>query len=179
MRIVQLQCKWKDEISADEIHWAKIQVNGDELVYEYAPKNNTKSKIIYVSSHPLSKANLDYLWAIGDLHLTDKEYWKSESIDGIFDQIHAHMAGVKAEEEEPKTKTKIPFCPALEDPEVAAKVNIALEGRTHADYNCYMALRDIVKHGITEENLEEATEAVRIREEYNEKFMLLASGRTT
>ncbi len=89
------------------------------------------------------------------------------------------------------TKTKIPFCPALENPEVAAKVNKVLEQRNHADYLCYMALKNILPHlddalldapprsGLEYSEVAECRTAIKDREELNEKFMLLVSGRTT
>lgn len=61
--------------------------------------------------------------------------------------------------------------------EQEAKINDVLEARNHADYQCYLALKDYI-NGIPEDEWQfNAKELVQRREELNEKFLRLVAGR--
>ena len=78
------------------------------------------------------------------------------------------------------------FAPGLADPECAAAAEAALDKRTHADYQCYMMLKQLIRdfqsgmHPNEPEAIEmiaEAREMIDDRELYNDKFLRAVAGR--
>ena len=66
MRIAQLQCDWKEDFTRKEIRTVQSVVGSSTLYTEYV-QDNVDSKVMYVSSHPLTLKQMDQLWEVGDL----------------------------------------------------------------------------------------------------------------
>jgi hypothetical protein len=69
---------------------------------------------------------------------------------------------------------KIALAPALQDPKFAKRAEEALENRHYADYRCYMALAELERGGT--KLPKEAVEALREREQWNDKFIKAVAG---
>ena len=70
MRIVQLNCDWTENFTGVEVIEAIETVGGKRLAYDYE-QDVVDSKVMFVSSHPLTQRQLDLLWLVGDLWIVD------------------------------------------------------------------------------------------------------------
>lgn len=83
----------------------------------------------------------------------------------------------------PYEETKgVPLFACGDDPVFLKKAKEALEKRDHADYQCFMFLKELIsavrdKNPYLKELLVEAQEIVEDREDYNDKFLRAMAGR--
>jgi len=86
MRIVMLECDWKDEITSNEINDALDTVGGRRLVYPF-DQSMVDSKIMYISSHELSESDLGELFEAGDLITAQFNYVEGKSLREIIEKL--------------------------------------------------------------------------------------------
>lgn len=98
MKITQLECDWKDNFTAKEINKAAKSVGGKGLLYDYA-QMEVDSKVMFVSSHELTDAQLDKLWSVGDLYSGDV-IWEGKTFDVIVDKIKHYVEECIKEDED-------------------------------------------------------------------------------
>ncbi len=89
MRLIMLECDWKDNLTGKEFRKACKQVGGEEQIYDF-DQDDVDSKIWFVCSHELREEQLRELWIVGDLYTCDGPddgMWKGRNYEGILKKI--------------------------------------------------------------------------------------------
>lgn len=90
IRIAQLSCDWKDEISEHEVDAALKNCGPNANLYFYY-QDEVDSKVMFVSSITLTQSQLDALWKAGDLATGDVDFWEGDNFDDIIEQLKKHI----------------------------------------------------------------------------------------
>ncbi len=91
LKIAMLEVDWKDSFSPKMVKDARREVGGDAMTYDFN-QTNVDAKILFVSSAPLTDAQLEQLWNAGDL-ATGDQTWVGKDFDDVLAQVKAHAGG--------------------------------------------------------------------------------------
>jgi hypothetical protein len=89
IRITQLSCDHREDITGSEITEAVKAVGGEQIVHDY-PQDNVDAKIYYVCSHELTDAQYEKLWEEGDMYTGDKVF-EGQTFEDLLAQVVAYI----------------------------------------------------------------------------------------
>ena len=97
MRLIVLECDWKDTFSAKEVQDAIKQVDDDDVQVCEIKQNLIDSRLLFICSGHVSIDKLRDLLECGDLWITDK-MWEG-TYEEIKEQIEEYVSNACWEEQ--------------------------------------------------------------------------------
>ena len=86
MKLTGYEVDWKDDFDPKEIGRLLNEVGGQRCLYDWDVSGWVDSKLLFLSSDPLSESELMVLWKTGDLTVTDKVW------EGTYEEILIQLA---------------------------------------------------------------------------------------